>query len=100
MKLGRFRQSNIFEYYRGPLTSQRYPSDEPVCIATLLGLKLENFHPYPTMIDIYRSVVSIPQNILFVETPRLKIDGFRWAPATFLEQESVFFPLDLEPPQN
>jgi hypothetical protein len=78
--------------------SVTYPSDEPICIATLLGLKLENFHPYPTMIDIYRSVESIPQNVLFVETPRLKVDGFRWAPATFLEQERVFFPLDLEPP--
>jgi hypothetical protein len=78
--------------------SVTYPSDEPICIATLLGLKLENFHPYPNIIDIYRSVKNIPQNIIFVRTPRLKIDGFRWAPATFLEKGRTVFPLDLEPP--
>ena len=65
-------------------------------IATLLGLKLENFHPYPNIIDIYRSVENIPQNILFVRTPRLKIDEFRWA--TFLEKRQTPFPRDLEPP--
>jgi hypothetical protein len=78
--------------------SVTYPSDEPICIATLLGLKLKSFHPYPTMIDIYRSVKNIPQNILFAGAPRLKIDGFRWAPATFLEQERITFPSDLELP--
>jgi hypothetical protein len=50
------------------------------------------------MIAIYHSVEKIPQNILFVAAPRLKIDGLRWAPATFLEQEPVYSPSDLEPP--
>jgi hypothetical protein len=78
--------------------SVTYPSDEPICIATLLGLRLENFHPYPTMIDIYRSVENIPQNIIFVGAPRLKFHGFRWAPATFLEQNLMVFPPEEEPP--
>jgi hypothetical protein len=50
------------------------------------------------MIDIYHSVENIPQNILFVKAPRLKIDGFHWAPATFLELRNTPFASELEPP--
>jgi hypothetical protein len=64
-------------------------SDEPICIATLLGLPLEHFDPSPTMEDIYRSQSSLPQDILFVGGARLTSPGYRWAPATFLQQHSV-----------
>lgn len=63
-------------------------SDEPICLATLLGLALEDFSPFPTMVDIYRSLLILPQDLLFFAGPRLKIPGFRWAPSTFLESDS------------
>lgn len=61
-------------------------SDEPICIATLLGLSLKEFSSFPTMADIYRSLPSLPQDLLFIHAPRLQTAGFRWAPSTFLEQ--------------
>lgn len=61
-------------------------SDEPICITTLLGLSLEDFSPFPTMADMYRSLLSIPQDLLFIPTPRLQTAGLRWAPCTFSEQ--------------
>jgi hypothetical protein len=64
-------------------------SDEPICIATLLGLSLEQFDPFPTMEDIYRSLSSPPQDILFVDSPRLTSLGYRWAPATFLKRDTM-----------
>lgn len=68
------------------------PSDEPICIATLLGLSLEDYSPLPTMADIYRSLPSLPQDLLFIETPRLQTAGLQWAPSTFLEQGLQDFP--------
>lgn len=61
-------------------------TDEPICLATLLGLNLEDFKPYPTMIDIYKSLPEIPEDIIFVQSRRIEYPGFRWAPSTFLEQ--------------
>ncbi|MCJ1433848.1 hypothetical protein MMC27_003213 [Xylographa pallens] len=61
------------------------PSDEAICIATLLGLALEDFHPIPTMVDIYRSSMTLPIEILFAGGTRLKDPGLRWAPSTLLE---------------
>lgn len=67
-------------------------SDEPVCLATLLGLRVENFDSYPTMVDIYRSLPAVPQDLIFLDQPRLKEPGLTWAPASFLETEFVHFP--------
>lgn len=64
-------------------------SDEPICIATLLGLSLEQFDAIPNMEDIYHSQSSIPQDILFVEGQRLTSPGYRWVPATFLQRGIV-----------
>ena len=66
-------------------------SDEPICLATLLDLSLEDYEPYPTMLDIYRSLPNIPQNVIFLKQPRLHVPGFTWAPSTFLETEFVSF---------
>ncbi len=66
-------------------------TDEPICLATLLGLSLEDFDPYPTMLDIYRSLPNIPQDLMFLKQPRLPTCGLTWAPSTFLEEEFVFF---------
>jgi hypothetical protein len=71
--------------------SVTFASDEPICIATLLGLKLEDFHPYPTMVDIYRSMEAIPPEVLFLTAPKINLPGFRWAPTTFLELDRRWF---------
>lgn len=44
------------------------------------------------MADIYRSLPSLPQDLLFIETPRLQTAGLQWAPSTFLEQGLQDFP--------
>lgn len=67
-------------------------SDEPVCLATLLGLSLRESSSYPTVVDIYKSLPSIPEDIIFLNQPRLSVSGFSWAPATFLEADNVWFP--------
>lgn len=66
-------------------------TDEPICLATLLGLSLENYDPYPTMVDIYRSLPNIPSDLMFCKQPRLLTRGLTWAPSTFLEEEFVSF---------
>ncbi len=60
------------------------PTDEPICIATLLGVDLDSFKGNPSMIDIYRSLHELLQHLLFVPSPRLDVSGFRWATSTFM----------------
>ncbi|KAG4414184.1 hypothetical protein IFR04_012671 [Cadophora malorum] len=67
------------------------PTDEPICLATMLGLPLEGYRPYPTMLDIYRSLPVLPPDLLFLGSPKMETPGFRWAPSTFLEQDSQDF---------
>jgi hypothetical protein len=69
--------------------SVTFSADEPICLATMLVLDLEEYHPYPTMIDIYRSFPGIPQDLIFLRLPRLQEKGFGWAPSTFLENSFV-----------
>ncbi|MCJ1247315.1 hypothetical protein MMC30_004529 [Trapelia coarctata] len=60
------------------------PADEAICLATLLDIPIENFHPFPTMMDVYASLSSLPQGLLFCPAPRLEIPRFRWAPESLL----------------
>jgi hypothetical protein len=43
------------------------------------------------MVDIYRSFLNFPRDVLFVPGPKLQEPGFRWAPTSFLDQEQTFF---------
>ena len=63
------------------------PSDEALCLATLLDLPIENFDPFPTMMDVYSSVSSLPQSLLFLRAPKLHVPSFRWVPASLLGVE-------------
>ena len=61
-------------------------TDEPICIATLLNLDFATFEPgQPTMEKIFRQV-KLPEGLLWSEGPRLVTHGFRWAPASLLNQ--------------
>lgn len=66
------------------------PTDEPICLATLLGLNLEDFAAIPTMADIYRAFSNdLPEDIAFCGGDRLKEPGLRWAPASLLNQAKI-----------
>ncbi len=73
-------------------------TDEPICLATLLSLPLENFDPYPTMADIYRSLSSIPRDLIFLFSQRLREPSLTWAPSSFLESQAEVFHTELENP--
>jgi hypothetical protein len=61
-------------------------TDEPICIATLLNLDFAMFEPgQPTMEKIFRQL-KLPEGLLWSEGPRLTTHGFRWAPASLLNQ--------------
>jgi hypothetical protein len=64
------------------------PNDEPICIATLLGLDFDRFQSEPSMMDIYQSLTELPRHVLFLSGPRLRVPGFRWAPSTFMTGHS------------
>lgn len=102
MKVHFSRNEDINKQFRalvqnlGP-RSVSIKSDEPICLATLLGMSLEDYHPYPTMADIYRSLVNIPQGLMFEPQPRLQEPGLTWAPSTFLETGYTFLGEGLPP---
>lgn len=71
-------------------------SDERLCLATLLGLSLDNVvkaSPEIRMEKFWSIQPSLGKNLILWEGPRLKTPGFRWAPASFLDnatQHQVF----------
>ena len=65
-------------------------TDEPICLATFLGLDLEPIGNNLTMMDIYRSPDDLPQQLLFAPGPRLDASGFGWAPSTFMHRTDRF----------
>ena len=67
------------------------PTDEPLLIGNLLGLDVGKILDGPNHDRVHRmwllmpsAVHGIPKSILFRLGPRLKEEGFRWAPATML----------------
>ena len=71
-------------------------TDEPICIATLLNLDFAMFEPgQPTMEKILKQV-KLPEGLLWSEGPRLTTHGFRWAPASLLNQLGNYRLLDYQ----
>ena len=69
-------------------------SDEPLLIGTLLGLDVAGILSGSEETRIHRmwslmpaAVHGIPKSLLFRLGPRLKEDGYRWAPSTMLHYE-------------
>ncbi|KAK3991130.1 hypothetical protein QBC44DRAFT_237881 [Cladorrhinum sp. PSN332] len=88
------------------------PSDELICLATLLGVRVGNAEGELPLIDsegsddafeqgmcelwkrIEKQDKGIPGDVIFSSVPRIAIDGFRWAPKTFIQHAKyghVFF---------
>ncbi|KAK4163283.1 hypothetical protein QBC43DRAFT_370764 [Cladorrhinum sp. PSN259] len=73
------------------------PTDELICLATMLGVRVKNAEgdlPLGTefeegMCELWRRIgkqnMGIPGDIIFSSVPRINIDGFRWAPKTFIQ---------------
>lgn len=82
------RMRSCAKYLRSRQTS-RY-SDEPVCIANILGLASEEIlkvkDPIERMATFYELVRDFDPRIIFHEHPRLPLEGFGWAPRSFLHQ--------------
>lgn len=87
--------SNALKY-----RSVSVPSDELVCLATLLGVRLGNSGgpvplvgegqtPAEGMCELWKRVErqnkGVPGDIIFSSVPRIDVDGFRWAPSTFIQ---------------
>ena len=71
-------------------------SDEPLLIGTLLGLDVAHILKGSDETRIHRmwslmpaAVRGIPKSILFRLGPRLKKEGYRWAPSSMLNYEST-----------
>ena len=69
-------------------------SDEPLLISTLLNIDVEKILDGPDesrmrrlWTSMHAAPRSIPKNILFRLGPRIKDEGFRWAPSTLLYYE-------------
>lgn len=70
------------------------PLDEPLCLATLANLDMEAVLQGPEegrMKRFWSLLPKISAQVIFWTGSRLKDDGFRWAPASFLgESEPIF----------
>ncbi|KUJ23592.1 uncharacterized protein LY89DRAFT_680318 [Mollisia scopiformis] len=77
------------------------PSDEPLCIATLMSLKLEDIVELETqelrMAKVWDIIMTknggIPSQIIFFEEEKLSQPGWRWAPKTLLNTQRGMRPL-------
>lgn len=81
-----------FEHVLHNLVDRRvtHAADELVCVATLLGLKLEDSMPHGNMIDLYFALgENIPQDLIYAWGSKSDIPGWRWAPDTFLNKYNL-----------
>jgi hypothetical protein len=84
-------------------TKHRNPNgrnDEILAVGSLLQLDMARILIEPEgvarMVLFYKLVGRLYRNIVFAEIPRLQVDGFRWAPSTFLVNDQRRPHTDLE----
>jgi len=81
-------------YYR----STSVEADEPICLATLLGCDVATIiqDGDPTLDDrmtkFWSMLPEVPSSILFRRGPRLKAQGYRWAPRTLRRKPGYYTP--------
>ena len=71
------------------------PSDEPICIATMVGLSLESLYDKSTkqipLSNILRALPDqLPQELIFLHSPRMQEPGLCWAPVSLLTSTYTF----------
>ena len=66
-------------------------NDEILAVGNILGVDMKRLLDEPEgvgrMVLFYKLVGRLYRNIVFADVPRLQVDGFRWAPATFLNSD-------------
>lgn len=69
--------------------------DEPLCLATLIGLDSSVVEKIAVETDVVQkkrlfwgSLDKLPVGLLFTTSPRLPIEGLRWAPKSMLQSHS------------
>ena len=78
--------SSLWSALRHRATSRR--SDEAICAAILLGVKLASVLDSPNekkMEAFWTSQDEVPTGILWVNGPRMDVDSLRWAPESLLD---------------
>ncbi|KAK5467574.1 hypothetical protein LTS15_000547 [Exophiala xenobiotica] len=61
--------------------------DETLAIASLLSVNISELLNAPSserMKTLFMQLRNLPKSIVFLAMPRLEVEGFRWAPSTFL----------------
>ncbi|OQV07874.1 hypothetical protein CLAIMM_12233 [Cladophialophora immunda] len=72
-------------------------SDVAICAAILLARGLETVLSVPDeekMQAFWSCQQTVPSSILWAAGPRLRVDGFRWAPSNLLNPETASLPPD------
>jgi hypothetical protein len=92
-EIRQFREDKIFEAKITALVaalafrSTSVESDEALCLAALLDLDVSQIVHTPAeqrMAKFWSMLDKIPGDIIFNQSPRLKTEGFRWAPRSTL----------------
>jgi len=69
-------------------TTSKY-EDEALCLTAVLGRDVTEIaqtkSPEQRMQIFYSFIDSVPADMLFYDIPKLQIDGYRWAPVSFLQ---------------
>lgn len=60
--------------------------DEAFCLATLLDVDTLVLPDQPSLVDVFKQLKELPEDILVTPGPRSTIKGFRWSPVSFLSQ--------------
>ena len=71
-----------------PWRSTSKMEDQVTCMSILLGLNMRRgagATPSARMEQFWSLLPEIPQEVIFLDTPRLHTRGFGWAPSTFLQ---------------
>lgn len=81
--------SSLWSALRHRATSRR--SDEAICAAILLGVKLDPVLDSPNdekMKAFWMNQDEVPTGVLWVNGPRMDIDSLRWAPESLLDDRT------------
>jgi Heterokaryon incompatibility protein (HET) len=89
--------------------SSAYPSDETVCLANLLGMNVEDVLKITSTggdeeLSAKRMVkflnlleedvrLGIPSGIIFLPAPKLNVEGYSWAPASWMTEQAYSYTL-------
>ena len=78
--------------------SVSFGADEPLCVATLLGLNPEHISNLPEDLDVRMGAMwtalaksngGLPQSMILLNYPRIKRKGLCWAPQTLMKEEQM-----------